>query len=199
MRGDAESGLSASQGSLPSTIWGTEVLSAMKVGRSAEEAIDGVVSTDAGRGHRQLAAIDPTGGVAAFTGEDSIPKAGSRGGPHVIVAGNLLKSASVIDACFDSFAAASGGLGERLMTALDAAAFAGGDSRGLMSAALLIVSRSRAPLSLRIDKSATPLADLRALHEAATSGAYADWTALVPTLDAPERATPYREKADQPV
>lgn len=199
LRGDAESGLSASQGSLPSTMWGTDTLAAMQAGKSAKDAVLGVVNADAGRAQRQLAAIDPNGEVFAFTGEDSIPAARSRSGSNVIVAGNLLKSDDVIDACFNGFLATEGSFAERLLAALEAASLEGGDSRGLLSAALLIVNRSAAPLTLRVDKSATPLSDLRALHQAATSGTYADWAMLVPTLDDPERAEPYLEKADQPV
>ncbi len=199
LRGDAESGLSASQGSLPSTMWGTETLAAMRAGECAEDAVLGVVNVDSGRAQRQLAALDRKGGVFAFTGEESIPVAGSRSGTGVIVAGNLLENEDVIDACFDGFHSADGTLAERLIAALDAAARKGGDSRGLLSAALLVVNRSTAPLSLRIDKSATPIGDLRALYRAATSGAYAEWASLVPTLDNPERAEPYFEKADQPV
>ena len=95
LRGDAESGLSASQGSLPSTMWGTDVLTAMRGGTPAETAVEAVTGADAGRGQRQLAALDPLGGVAAFTGEDSIPAAGSRAGGGIIVSGNLLKHAGV--------------------------------------------------------------------------------------------------------
>lgn len=199
LRGTPESGLSASQGSLPSTLWGTEVLAAMQAGKPAEEAVLGIVGADSGRHQRQLAALDPAGEAFAFTGEESVPAAGSRAGPGLIVAGNLLETEGVIDACFEGYVAAKGSLAERLMAALDAAAKAGGDSRGLLSAALLIVNRAQAPLSLRIDKSAAPLADLRALHRSATTGLYAEWAALVPTLEEPERATPYRETAGQPV
>jgi len=191
LRGDPESGLSASQGSLPSTMWGTDTLAAMRSGKTAEDAVLSVVNADAGRAQRQLAALDLKGGVFAFTGQSSIPAAGSRSGPHVIVAGNLLEDAGVIDACFDGFHAAEAPLAERLLAALEAAAGAGGDSRGLLSAALLIVNRKAAPLTLRIDKSTTPLSDLRALHTAATTGSYAEWATMVPTLDDPERAEPY--------
>lgn len=180
-------------------MWGTDTLTAMRAGVGAKNAVLDVVDADSGRSHRQLAALDPTGEVFAYTGADSIAFAGSRAGPSVIVAGNLLETSRVIDACFEGFQAAGESLGERLLAALDAAAKAGGDSRGLLSAALLVVNRKLPPLTLRIDKSATPLSDLRALYADVTSGAYADWAALVPTLDDPERAEPYLEKADQPV
>ncbi|WP_421906735.1 DUF1028 domain-containing protein [Mameliella sp.] len=199
LRGDAESGMSASQGSLPSTMWGTETLALMKSGVSAQNAVDRVTGADSGRGQRQLATLDPTGGTASFTGDDSIQAAGARSADKVIVTGNLLSSEDVLQAMLDGFLAAEGAFDLRLLAALDAASAAGGDSRGLLSAALLIVGRDMAPLTLRVDHSETPLADLRALHRRATSGDYADWAVMVPTLDDPERAKPYGAKTDQPV
>ena len=193
LRGDAESGLSASQGSLPSTLWGTETLDLMRSGMSAEEAVGKVTGRDSGRDHRQLAVLDLAGRTASFTGAESIPVADARSDRHVIVSGNLLASATVLDRCIEGFLEADGPLDQRLLTALQAAADAGGDSRGLLSAALLIVSRSAAPLSLRIDHSSDPLADLHALHRTATSGVYSEWVQLVPTLDEPERAAPLPE------
>lgn len=110
----------------------------------------------------------------AFTGAQSIAAAGSRAERHVIVAGNPLASDEVMDACLSGLERSVGPFAERLLAALDAAAAAGGDRRGLMSAALLVVGRGQAPLTLRIDKSADPLTDLRALHDVATGGDYAD-------------------------
>ena len=49
LRGDAESGLSASQGSLPSTMWGNDVLARMRDGEPADLAVRRVVDADAGR------------------------------------------------------------------------------------------------------------------------------------------------------
>ncbi|WP_417210481.1 DUF1028 domain-containing protein [Antarctobacter sp.] len=199
LRGDAESGMSAAQGSLPSTLWGTDTLALMKAGSAAQAAVDQVTGADSGRGQRQLATLDPRGGVGHFTGADSIAVAGARQSGSVIVTGNLLSSEAVLDAALEGYLSAEGPLDLRLMAALDAAFAAGGDSRGLLSAALLIVGRDMAPRTLRIDYSPTPLADLRALHTRATTGDYADWAVLVPTLDDPVRATPYGAKTDQPV
>ncbi len=191
LRGDAESGLSASQGSLPSTMWGTDVLVQMRGGRSAAEAVERITSADSGRSERQLTALDPSGATGHFTGDNAIPVTGVRTARHVIVAGNLLSSDAVLDACRDGFVDHPGPLALRLMAALNAAARAGGDSRGLLSAALLVVSRTTPPLSLRIDYSETPLSDLAALHNRATSGLYADWSGHVPTLEDPQRGEPF--------
>lgn len=191
LRGDAESGLSASQGSLPSTMWGQDVLVRMRAGETAEAAVRHVVEADAGRDERQLAALDPKGGTGAFTGANSIQAAGVRRARNVVVAGNLLASEDVLDACLDGFMTHEGGMDLRLLNALKRAAEVGGDSRGLLSAALLVVSADRPPLSLRIDHSEDPLTALTLLHGRATSGLYADWVNHVPTLADPERATPF--------
>ena len=196
LRGDPESGMSASQGSLPSTMWGQDVLTLMRGGTGAGEAVQQITSADTGRAERQLAALDPEGGTGHFTGANSIPVADARTAPHVVVSGNLLASAGVLDACLDGFLNATGPFDTRLLAALDAAARAGGDSRGLLSAALLVVSRAQPPMTLRIDHSETPLADLRSLHRRATSGLYGDWVTYVPTLDDPQRSVPFTATKD---
>ncbi|WP_099827767.1 DUF1028 domain-containing protein [Oceaniglobus indicus] len=198
LRGDAESGMSASQGSLPSTLWGDAALARMRAGAGAAEAVAAITGADAGRAHRQMSALDLAGGTGSFTGGESIPTADARHAPGVVVAGNLLSSPAVLDACLQGFLAATGPLDLRLLAALDAAAAAGGDSRGLLSAALLIVRRDAAPLSLRVDYDDEPLAALRALHARATSGPYGEWVALVPTLDDPHRSEPHADPAIRP-
>ncbi len=199
LRGDAESGLSAAQGSLPSTLWGTGVLDMMRDGMAAAPAVGKITTADRGRAERQLAALDPAGGTGHFTGENSIEVAGARSVDGIVVTGNLLASAGVLDACLEGFVASKGAMGERLIAALRAAAGAGGDSRGLLSAALLVVSRAAAPLSLRIDHSEAPLDDLADLYRKATTGTYAHWVRFVPTLDDPERSAPFVETQAAPV
>ena len=91
-----------------------------------------------------MSALDLTGATAHFTGANSITVAGAREAPGVVVAGNLLASESVLDACLEGFLTGKGGLDERLLTALETAPRAGGDSRGLLSAALpLLTSGAR--------------------------------------------------------
>lgn len=195
LRGHAESGMSASQGSLPSTLWGEEALLQMKAGTAAADAVTAITTDDTGRAQRQMSALDLAGGTGSFTGDDSIPTADARHGRGVVVAGNLLSSPNVLDACLAGFLAAEGAFELRLLAALTAAERAGGDSRGLLSAALLVVRRDAAPLSLRVDHDDDPLAALRALHTRATTGAYGEWAALVPTLDDPHRAVPHADPA----
>ncbi|MGH1426135.1 MAG: DUF1028 domain-containing protein [Pseudooceanicola sp.] len=188
LRGSALAGMSASQGTAPSTLWGDGVLGLMHGGEVAENAVYSMTSPDLGRDYRQLAALDPDGGTGCFTGAQSVPAAGHRSAAGVIVAGNLLTSETVLDATLAAYLGAAGDFAERLLESLFAGAAAGSDSRGLQSAALLIVSRDAAPLSLRVDMSDAPLDALRRLLTAARSQPYAGWCDVVPTLNDPHKA-----------
>jgi uncharacterized Ntn-hydrolase superfamily protein len=137
-----------------------------------------------------LAAIDAQGETGHFTGGANIAAMGARVAPHVVTAGNLLRDAAVLDAVLDGYRGAQGDLARRLLAGLEAGAEAGGDSRGLQSAALLVVARDAPPLTLRIDWSESPLADLAALHARATSPPYADWLRTVPDLSDRTRPGP---------
>jgi uncharacterized Ntn-hydrolase superfamily protein len=188
LRGNLASGLSASQGTAPSTVWGEGVLDRMRNGLSAAEAVARTTEPDSGRAHRQLSALGPKGGTGAFTGDQSVPACGHRCTENVVVAGNMLADEAVLDAILDHFLSSRGSFHQRILDALAAGDAAGSDSRGLMSAAMLVIGHDVPPLTLRIDYSETPLADLRALHRRATTGAYAEWMHLVPTVQTPDRA-----------
>ncbi|MEZ5716315.1 MAG: DUF1028 domain-containing protein, partial [Paracoccaceae bacterium] len=172
----------------PSTFWGEGVLTQMQTGLDAETAVARVTSADAGRAQRQLAALDMAGGSGLYTGPANDDAKGGRVFPNGVVSGNMLTDTAVLDDMARAFRAAPGPLDRRLLAALAAARAAGGDFRGLMSAALLVLHPGRAPLSLRVDYHPDdPLAALAALHERATTGAYADWALQVPNPAEPQR------------
>lgn len=187
LRGDPRAGMSASQGRAPSTLWGDEVLTAMARGASAERAVANVTATDGGRAYRQLSALTVGGEGAVHSGAHNTAVIADRVFPGGVAAGNMLSTPAVIDALIDGYQTATGAFAARLLASLHAAQQAGGDSRGLASAALLVVSPDHAPLTLRIDCHADPLAALDTLYRLATTGAYARWCEGVPTLSAPER------------
>lgn len=186
LRGDSRAGMSASQGAAPSTMWGEDVLERMRGGEDAQTALDAVVDADAGRGWRQLAALDTQGNTACHTGTENTGWSGSLLGPGLVVSGNLLAGRQVLDALSDTFQRADGSMAERLLAALTAAERAGGDTRGLQSAALLVVGDMMPPLTLRIDWAEDPLGALHALYRRSQSGDYAAWLPCVPTRDNPE-------------
>ncbi|MCG7624607.1 MULTISPECIES: DUF1028 domain-containing protein [unclassified Epibacterium] len=188
LRGDIESGLVASQGTAPSTFWRDDGLRHMYNGRSAAQAVEAVTQADTGRHHRQMLALDRTGQGAGFTGRDSIAYAGHRIAPNLAVAGNMLSGANVLDVMQQTAQSEFATLPDHMLAVLDAAAAAGGDTRGLQSAALLVLRPDHPPLDLRIDFSEEPLSALRALCIRAHRSPYFDWLDEVPTLTDRSRA-----------
>lgn len=187
LRGDSRAGISASQGAAPSTLWGEDAIAMMRTGTSARETVERLTQADRGASWRQLAALDRDGGTACHTGADNSNWKGALIAPGLVVAGNLLAGRQVIEALRDAYLHATGPLADRLIAALAAAEAAGGDTRGLQSAALLVVSDNAPPLSLRIDWSQDPVSALRALYARSQSGDYAAWLPTVPTRNDPER------------
>lgn len=187
LRGDSRAGMSASQGASPSTIWGEDALSFMRQGGSADAAKTEVVGADGGRAWRQLAVLDRTGATACHTGAQNTDWKGALTGPGLVVSGNMLAGPQVLEALRAAYLGATGTLAQRLLAALAAAEASGGDTRGLQSAALLVVSDDAAPLSLRVDWATDPISALEDLHRRSQSGDYAAWLPTVPTRNHPER------------
>ncbi len=187
LRGDPLAGISASQGKTPSTLWGDDVLTAMREGLDAETAVAHVVGADAGRVARQLLVLDHTGAGAAFSGDGNVPATSHLVTENRVVGGNMLANASVVAACLSGFTEGEGPIARRLLRALQSGASAGGDARGMMSAAILVVSTSEPPISWRIDHSASPLTDLGRLIALGEEDGYERWRKTLPTNDWPDR------------
>lgn len=145
-------------------------LELMDHGRSAQQALDALVSTDDGRAVRQVAMVDADGRVAVHTGERAIEAAGHRTGDGYAVQANLMERGTVWDAMAEAYESTDGDLAARLMAALDAAQAEGGDMRGKQSAALLIVrgTSTGAPwddtlFDLRVEDHPQPVQELQRL------------------------------------
>lgn len=189
IRGDIEAGLVASQGTAPSPFWRDDAIRAMRDGVPAGDAVFAVAGQDPGKGHRQLITLDRQGRTGGFTGGKSVPVAAHRCFGGLAVAGNMLASEAVLDALVARFREGEGeDMADRLLASLRAAEGAGGDARGLLSAAMLVLRPDAPPLDLRIDHSTAPLDDLGALLAAARASPYADWLEVVPVLDDKARA-----------
>jgi uncharacterized Ntn-hydrolase superfamily protein len=150
--------------------YGPLALNLLRAGRSAPEALAGLLAADAGRDVRQVAIVDAAGRVAAHTGARCIAAAGHVTGDGFSVQANLMDNPKVWPAMHDAFAKAQGDLADRLLAALDAAQATGGDIRGKQSAALLVVRgiATGRPwidrrFDLRIEDHPEPLAELRRL------------------------------------
>lgn len=182
LRGDIESGLVASQGTAPSTFWRDDGLRRLHDGHGAEDVVKEMTGADPGRDHRQMAALDRHGATAAFTGAKSIAHADHLAEDGLVVAGNMLAGPGVLSAMHAAARADHAGPAARMFAVIDAARMAGGDARGLMSAAMLILSPDMPPLDLRIDHAEAPVEALRALHERTQSAPYNGWLGEVPVI-----------------
>ncbi|MCX5730680.1 MAG: DUF1028 domain-containing protein [Deltaproteobacteria bacterium] len=111
-------------------------LDMMRAGRSAPDALAGLLAADPEREVRQVAMVDAQGRVAAHTGRKNIQAAGQHVGKDYSVQANLMANEKVWPAMAKAFEGATGDLAERMLTALEAAQAVGGDIRGQQSAAI---------------------------------------------------------------
>ncbi len=123
---------------------------------------------------RQFSVMDAMGNVATHTGPRASAWAGHRVDLHVSAQGNILAGPEVVEEMVRAFNETEGHLSYRLMAALDAGQAAGGDTRGMQSAAMLIVKEdggvwlnNDVVLRLQVDDADDPLAELRRLVDIA--------------------------------
>jgi uncharacterized Ntn-hydrolase superfamily protein len=148
---------------------------------AASAVLPRLLARDAGRDRRQCIMVDREGRTATWTGLACRPHADALAEPGVAVAGNMLSTDAVLGAMLDAFRQAPGELGDRLLAALLAGEGAGGDERGIRSAALKVYTTEPYPaLDLRADWSTRPLEELTAILEAVRAPDYAEFFAGIP-------------------
>ncbi len=159
--------------SFANTRYGPEGLALLADGKTPEEVVQLLTAADADRAARQLGVIDAQGRVASFTGDDCLGWAGSKSGENYTVQGNILAGPAVVEEMGKAFEQTEGVLALRLLAALDAGQAAGGDRRGMQSAALLIVrdgwgyaGQNDRYRDLRVDDHESPIKELRRVYEA---------------------------------
>jgi uncharacterized Ntn-hydrolase superfamily protein len=123
--------------------YGPRCLERLVGGAGAADALDAVRATDDGADIRQVAVVDATGGVSAHTGAQCIDHAGHHIGVQYSVQANMMASPAVWPAMAETYETTAGPFPARLLATLRAAEAAGGDARGRMSAALVIVDGER--------------------------------------------------------
>ena len=167
--GEAGVGIVATQ-SMVEPSYGPLGLEMMRVGKTADQTLNGLLAADSGKDLRQVAMVDSKGTVAVHTGDRSIQCAGHESGDGFSVQANMMLNPSIWPAMAQSYRNSTGSLAERLMLSLEAAQKAGGDIRGMQSAAILIVgpsdtgrSWSNRRIDLRVEDHPTPLIELRRL------------------------------------
>jgi uncharacterized Ntn-hydrolase superfamily protein len=165
-------------------LFGPRAIELLKQGSSPADVVKRLTDEDPGRDTRQVAVIDATGHSAVYTGKRVIDRnfdtsdlvhlggyAGHITGRNFSVQGNTLASEDVLKNMASAYEHGTGTMAERLMDALDAGQAAGGDTRGMQSAGLLVV-RPVPPgsnivvdriVDVRVDDAVDPFKELRRL------------------------------------
>jgi uncharacterized Ntn-hydrolase superfamily protein len=149
---------------------GPQCLDQLANGLSAGDAIKATLGTDPLAALRQVGAVSADGSAASTTGQLCIDHAGDIRGDGFAVQANMMSSATVWPAMAAAYRESSGSLAHRLLEALRAAEEAGGDARGRMSAALVVVDGElpKQPgtgtlVNVRVDRSDDPIGELSRL------------------------------------
>jgi len=167
----AEAGVGAvATQSFVEASYGPLGLDLMRLGRTASQALDALISTDPNADVRQVAMIDADGNVAAHTGSHCIIAAGHHTGSQYSAQANLMEKDTVWRAMAEAYEGAEGDLAERLLVALEAAEKEGGDIRGRQSAAIIVVAAQSSGrpwqdrlFDLRVEDNQRPVEELRRL------------------------------------
>jgi uncharacterized Ntn-hydrolase superfamily protein len=178
--GEAEVGMVATQ-AIVDVGYGPKGLELLKKGLAPAAIVKTIWDADPDPGYRgqpwpkagrQFAVMNAKGEYAAFTGQKAPPWAGHKSGTFCTAQGNILAGEAVVDGMVQAFEKTTGHISLRLMAALDAGQAAGGDTRGMQSAAMLIVKKdggvwlhNDVVLRLQVDDSDQPLKELRRLVE----------------------------------
>jgi uncharacterized Ntn-hydrolase superfamily protein len=150
--------------------YGPRCLDALDAGAAPDQALAEARGLDPMPEVRQVGVVAADGSATAMTGEQCIDYAGHVVGDGFAVQANMMGSPDVWGAMAAEFERSSGSLARRLLAALEAGEAAGGDARGCMSAALVVVEGARseppgggAVVDLRVDQSDDPLGELGGL------------------------------------
>lgn len=136
-------------------------------GYSAQETVNLLAASNDFPQERQFAAVDREGRVAFFNGPEIECINAGYAGNQCVSTGNFIANTGVPRHMVEAYEAATDlPFAERLLAAVDAGLAGGGETKPIMSAALLIADRNTWPLvDLRVDWKENPLDELRALWE----------------------------------
>ena len=161
--------------------YGPQGIELLRQGLSAQAVVEAILENDPdprperwSKLGRQFSVMDARGEVATHTGPRASDWAGHRVGTHVSAQGNILAGPDVVSDMVDAFVATEGHLSFKLMAALEAGQAAGGDRRGMQSAAMIVVGEgggvwlnNDVVLRLQVDDAEDPIVELRRLVEIA--------------------------------
>jgi uncharacterized Ntn-hydrolase superfamily protein len=155
---EADAGVAATQ-AIVDVSYGAKALALLRAGMTPSAIVKAILDSDP----------DPRPSDWTKEGRQF---AGNQGGKYCTAQGNILAGEGVVSGMVEAFEKTEGHLSMRLMAALDAGQTAGGDKRGMQSAAMLIVKKNGGVwlnndvvLRLQVDDSEEPLRELRRVVE----------------------------------
>ena len=175
---DADAGVVATQ-AIVDVSYGPKGIALLKAGMTPDAIIKAIWEGDPDpqperwtKQGRQFAVIDLQGNTAVFTGPKASTWAGHRQGKFSTAQGNILAGPAVVEGMIKAFEETKGHLSMRLMAALDAGQAAGGDTRGMQAASMVIVKKgggvwlnNDTVLRFQVDDSPNPFKELRRVVE----------------------------------
>jgi uncharacterized Ntn-hydrolase superfamily protein len=173
---EAGVGVAATQ-AIVDVSYGPKAIELLRAGMRPEAIIKAIWDSDPDpqperwtKEGRQFAVIDAQGRTAVYTGPKATTWAGHRQGKYSTAQGNILAGEAVVTNMIQAFEATKGHLSVRLTAAIEAGQKAGGDQRGMQSAAILIVGKGQGVwlnndvvMRLQVDDSPEPIRELRRL------------------------------------
>ncbi len=147
--------------------YGHRGLTMMSEGKSASETVKALIDSDEGESHRQVGIVDSKGRVATHTGKECMDWAGHVIGDGYTCQGNILAGEAVVNDMAEAYEKKEGDIIDKLFAGLKAGQAAGGDKRGMQSAAILVVRKEGGYeggndryVDVRIDEHVSPIEEL---------------------------------------
>lgn len=177
---EADAGVAATQ-AIVDVSYGPKAIAYLKAGLAPNAVVARILAEDPDprpadwtKEGRQFAVMNAKGEVAVHTGPKASTWAGHKVGKYCSAQGNILAGPAVVENMVKAFEETQGHLSLRLLAALEAGQAAGGDTRGMQSAAMLIVKKdggvwlhNDVVLRLQVDDNPEPIKELRRLVEKA--------------------------------
>jgi uncharacterized Ntn-hydrolase superfamily protein len=178
--GEAGVGVAATQ-AVVDVSYGPQAIALLRERLSPARVVERVLANDKDpdpadwpKAGRQFSVMNAKGEVATHTGPNAPAWAGHRIGRFCSAQGNILAGPGVVDSMVAAFEGTPGHLSLRLQAALEAGQRAGGDTRGMQSAAMLVVKEgggiwlhNDVVLRLHVEDDPQPIGELRRLVEKA--------------------------------
>lgn len=179
---EAGVGASATQ-AIVDVSYGPQAIELLKKGLAPKDIIKTILDRDPDprpadwtKKGRQFAVINAKGEVAAYTGPEATTWAGDKQGKYCTAQGNILAGEAVVTNMVKAFETTKGHISFRLQAAIEAGQAAGGDKRGMQSAAMIVVKKDAGVwlhndvvLRLQVDDSQDPIKEMRRLVEKASA------------------------------